>query len=42
MNVTAQFKAIVDRRPLIIYEQFFDRKYGLSLTTANREARREA
>lgn len=34
MNVTAQLKTLFDRSPLITHEQFFDGKYGLSLTTA--------
>ena len=34
MNVTAQLKTLFDRSPLIIHEQLFEGKYGLSLTTA--------
>jgi len=33
-NVTAQLKTLFDRSPLVIHEQLFDGKYGLSLTTA--------
>lgn len=33
-NVTAQLKTMFDRSPLIIHEQLFNGKYGLSLTTA--------
>jgi len=33
-NVTAQLKTMFDRSPLVIHEQLFDGKYGLSLTTA--------
>lgn len=33
-NVTAQLKTIFDRSPLVVHEQLFDGKYGLSLTTA--------
>ncbi|WP_230629135.1 MULTISPECIES: hypothetical protein [Methanosarcina] len=34
-NVTAQLKIMFDRSPLVIHEQLFDGKYGLSLTTAD-------
>lgn len=33
-NVTAQLKTLFDRSPLVVHEQLFDGKYGLSLTTA--------
>jgi multimeric flavodoxin WrbA len=33
-NVTAQLKTMFDRSPLVIHEQLFEGKYGLSLTTA--------
>lgn len=33
-NITAQLKTMFDRSPLVIHEQLFDGKYGLSLTTA--------
>lgn len=33
-NITAQLKTMFNRSPLVIHEQLFDGKYGLSLTTA--------
>jgi multimeric flavodoxin WrbA len=33
-NITAQLKTLFDRCPLVIHEQLFEGKYGLSLTTA--------